>query len=66
VEAIDSVMKDDSDERDEKLGECDRRYYEVAGDLAGPLLEFIKRNKDSCGEGVASTTGSADGATRRR
>jgi hypothetical protein len=46
VEAIDRVMQDESDERDEKLGECDDRYYKVAGDLAGPLLEFIKRNKD--------------------
>lgn len=46
VEAIDRVMDDDSDERDERLGECDERYYEVVGDLAGPLLEFIKRNKD--------------------
>jgi hypothetical protein len=46
VEVIDRVMEDESDERDEKLGECDERYYKVAGDLAGPLLEFIKKNKD--------------------
>ncbi|MDH4084355.1 MAG: DMP19 family protein [Nitrospira sp.] len=45
VEAIDSVMEEDSDKRDEKLGECDEQYYKVAGDLAGPLLEFIKKNK---------------------
>jgi hypothetical protein len=44
VEAIDRVMEDESDERDEKLGACDKRYYEIAGDLAGPLLEFVKKN----------------------
>ncbi|MBI4830104.1 MAG: DUF4375 domain-containing protein [Candidatus Lindowbacteria bacterium] len=46
VEEIDRVMEDESDERDEKLGVCDERYCKVAGDLAGPLLEFIKKNKD--------------------
>jgi hypothetical protein len=46
VEAIDRVMEDENDERDERLGECDDRYYEVAGDLAGSLLEFIKTNRD--------------------
>jgi len=46
VEAIDRVMEKENEERDEKLGECDDRYYEMAGDLAGPLLEFIKSNKD--------------------
>ena len=32
--------------RAEKMNECDNRYYEVAGDLAGPLLSFIKNNKE--------------------
>ena len=46
VEAIGRVMEEENDERDEKLGECDDGYFEIAGDLAGPLLEFIKSNKD--------------------
>ncbi len=46
VEAIDRVMEEENEERDENLGECDNRYYEVAGDLADPLLEFIKSNRD--------------------
>ena len=45
-DAIDRVMEDESAERDDRLGECDKRYDEVAGDLAGPLLEFIKSNRD--------------------
>lgn len=46
VEVIDRVMDEESEERDEKLAECDERYYEVAGDLAGPLLEYVKKNRD--------------------
>ncbi len=46
VEAVDRVMEQENTGRDEKLGECDDRYYEMAGDLAGPLLEFIKSNRD--------------------
>jgi hypothetical protein len=45
VEAIDRVMEEENNERDKKLEQCDERYYKVAGDLAGPLLEFIKSNK---------------------
>ncbi|MDY0094070.1 MAG: DUF4375 domain-containing protein [Candidatus Vecturithrix sp.] len=46
VEAIDRIMEDESTERDERLEEDNERYYEIVGDLAGPLLEFIKKNKD--------------------
>lgn len=46
VEAIDRIMEDESTERDERLEEYNERYYEIVGDLAGPLLEFIKKNKD--------------------
>ncbi len=46
VEAIERAMEDESDERDDRLGECDGCYYRVVGDLAGPLLEFIKGNRD--------------------
>jgi hypothetical protein len=46
IEAIDRVMQEENEKLVERLGECDVRYYEVAGDLAGKLLEFIKSNKD--------------------
>lgn len=44
-EAIETVIYDDDDARDEKLQECDSEYFETAGCLADPLLEFIKENR---------------------
>jgi hypothetical protein len=44
VEAIDLVMEEENDEREKRLNDCDDRYYEIADDLAGLLLEFIKQN----------------------
>ena len=46
IESVDRVMEDENETRDSKLEECDNRYYDVAGDLAGPLLAFIKANRD--------------------
>jgi len=46
VEVIEQLMEEESDERDDRLNKCDRRYYKEAGDLAGKLFEFIKRNND--------------------
>jgi hypothetical protein len=46
VEAINRVMDIESDDRSKKLGECDKRYFKVAGDLSKPLLYFIKNNKN--------------------
>jgi len=46
IEAIDRVMEEQDEERDQKLGACDVRYFKEAGDLSGSMLEFIKRNKD--------------------
>ena len=46
VPAINRVLDQDSEERDEKLRECDSRYYEAVGDLASPLLEFIKSHRN--------------------
>jgi hypothetical protein len=46
VETINQAMEDGNDERDKKLSECDDRYFEVAGDLADPLFEFIKSNRE--------------------
>ena len=43
---VERVMEDDSDERDLRLEECDNQYYDIAGDLAGPLLRFIEEYKD--------------------
>lgn len=45
-EALEQVMDEDDEEREEKLDELDDRYYEEIGDLSGPLLEFIKSNRD--------------------
>jgi hypothetical protein len=44
--AINQATGEDDEERDARLDECDAQYYAVAGDLAGPLLEYIKRNRD--------------------
>lgn len=44
-EAIETVIYDDDDARDEKLQECDSEYFETAGCLGEPLLEFIKENR---------------------
>jgi len=46
VDAIDCVMENESDELEERLDVCDEQYYKVAGDLSGPLFEFIKANRD--------------------
>lgn len=46
VDAVERVMERESDAREERLEECDDRYCDIAGDLAGPLLEFIKRNRN--------------------
>ncbi len=46
VEAIEDVMDEDSDERDDKLDECDEEYYETGENIAGRLFEFIKNNRD--------------------
>jgi hypothetical protein len=46
VEAIDQEIYEENAERDAKLTECDAEYYDVVGDLSGPLFEFIKRNRD--------------------
>jgi uncharacterized protein DUF4375 len=39
------AMRDD-DELADKLNEYDQIYYQTAGDLADPLLSFIKKNRD--------------------
>lgn len=44
--AIQLAMDEEDDARDDRLDAVDRLYYEIAGDLADPLLEFIKSNRD--------------------
>jgi hypothetical protein len=46
VDSICLVMEDDDEERDDKLDACDKQYFAAVGDLSGPLLEFIKSNRD--------------------
>lgn len=45
VEGIDRSMGRENEERDAVLQSCDSAYYAKAGDLAGPLLEYIKARK---------------------
>jgi hypothetical protein len=45
-EAVESAMERDDEDRDDRLNEFDQAYYETAGDLAGPLLSFIRANHD--------------------
>jgi hypothetical protein len=44
-EAIDHAMAEENEQRTKILHECDNEYYTKAGDLAGPLLIFIKANR---------------------
>jgi hypothetical protein len=46
VDDIDNAMDADNEDRDDMLSKCDSRYYDVAGDLSEPLINFIKKNRD--------------------
>ena len=46
VENIERRIFQEDEQRSRKLGECDDRYYEIAGDLSEPLFEYIKKNKE--------------------
>jgi hypothetical protein len=46
TESIDRAMSEENEERKKILQACDDRYYQTAGDLANPLLEFIKANSE--------------------
>lgn len=43
--AIEEAMECEDDKRSELLERCDSQYFDQAGDLAGPLLAFIKKNR---------------------
>jgi hypothetical protein len=42
---VTSAAREEDESRDVRLDECDRAYYEMAGDLAEPLLAFIRFNR---------------------
>jgi hypothetical protein len=44
-EIIDNAMNMENEERTKILNDCSNEYYKVAGDLAEPLLIFIKTNR---------------------
>jgi len=46
AEAVERVMREDNLEREGRLEELTNRYFDVAGDLAEPLLEYVKRNRE--------------------
>ena len=43
---VESAMDEDDEARDERFQAYDEAYYEIAGDLADPLLAYIKANRD--------------------
>ena len=42
--AIQNVMADDNDEREDELGQCDDLYYNTGEDIGGRLFAFIRAN----------------------
>jgi hypothetical protein len=46
VEAIDAVMSEDSEARDQTLSDCDGAYYQSSEDIAGRLFAFIKARRN--------------------
>jgi hypothetical protein len=46
IEAVNRVMEEDSDEREQRLDTCDDRYYREAGDLSVSLSSCIRGNGD--------------------
>jgi Domain of unknown function (DUF4375) len=46
AEAVESAMEEEDDERDDRLDDLDQAYQQTAGDLADPLLAFIKTHRD--------------------
>lgn len=46
IDAIEIIMGRENEELNRTLAKCDDQYYKTAGDLAGPLLVFIKNNRE--------------------
>jgi hypothetical protein len=68
--AIELAMDEENDARDDRLDALDRLYFDTAGDLADPLLAFIKSNRDQIKlirpTGLRSLFDRARRAVRRR
>jgi hypothetical protein len=47
VQAIESAMGKENDQREARLSECDDLYYRGEEDIAGRLFDFIKENRTS-------------------
>jgi len=45
-ESVRAAIELEDEERDDRLNECDLVYYETAGDLADPLLAYIRAHRD--------------------
>jgi hypothetical protein len=45
-EAVEGAMRRDDDRRDDRLDELAQAYYATVGHLGGPLLAYIKANRD--------------------
>ena len=45
-EAIDQIIYEDDEERDDKLNQCDNIYYHSDEDIAARLFSFIKNHKE--------------------
>ena len=45
-DAVAAAMDVDDDDRDDRLGRLDDRYYATAGDLADPLMAYIRGATD--------------------
>ncbi len=43
---IDEIMNEENDERIDRLGECDAKYYQEVGDLSEKLFAFICANRE--------------------
>lgn len=46
AEAVEEAMDRESRARERRLAACDDRYEELAGDLADPLLRFVKAHRE--------------------
>jgi hypothetical protein len=46
VDAVKSAVEDEDDDRDDRLDAIDTEYFKFEGDLADPVLTFIKANHD--------------------
>jgi Domain of unknown function (DUF4375) len=46
VDAVKSAVEDEDDDRDELLDAIDTEYFALEGDLAEPVLTYVRANRD--------------------